>query len=273
MPNATVSRKLRNLEQDLGTALLRRNARGMVLTEAGTALYEHCERIMGEVRDVSLALSEMQSDLSGGIRVSLPFGFGTDWVAGVLAEFAVKYPRVELYIQATHKWVDVSRESFDFAISVGRVFNENLPAARLGELARGVYGGAEFCRLHGEPKTPADLANFACIPTESQIDDGFWTFKSNGKSASALPARITVTDVVVARHMAIAGLGFAILPVSICKQLCEQGRLVRVLPDYKIPPLMVTATYPERRYMPRRVRLLLDFLAEQIRTREITAEA
>ena len=98
IPNATVSRKLRSLEQDLGTALLKRNVRGMVLTEAGTALYEHCERIMGEVRDVSLTLSEMQSELSGLIRVSLPFGFGTDWVAGVLAEFAAKYPLVELYV-------------------------------------------------------------------------------------------------------------------------------------------------------------------------------
>ena len=268
IPNATVSRKLRSLEQDLGTALLKRNVRGMVLTEAGTALYEHCERIMGEVRDVSLTLSEMQSEISGLIRVSLPFGFGTDWVAGVLAEFATKYPRVELYIQATHKWVDVSRESFDLSISVGRVYNENLPAARLGELARGVYASTEFCRVHGTPKTPADLANFTCIPTESQIDDGFWTFKSNGKSVTALPSRITVTDVVVARHMALAGLGFAILPVSICQQLCADGRLVRVLPDYKIPALMVTATYPERRYMPRRVRLLLDFIAEHISHRE-----
>lgn len=273
MPNATVSRKLRNLEQDLGTALLKRNVRGMVLTEAGTALYEHCERIMGEIRDVSLALSEMQSDLSGLIRISIPFGFGTDWVARFLAEFAVKYPRLELYIQVTHKWVDVSRESFDLAISVGRVYNENLPAARLGELARGVYASTDFCREHGVPKAPEDLVNFACIPTESQIDDGFWSFKSNGRAASAAPARITVTDVGVARQMAVAGLGFAILPISICKQFCDEGKLVRVLPDYQIPPLLVMATYPERRYMPRRVRLLLDFIAARINQREVGGQA
>jgi len=264
IPNATVSRKLRSLEQDLGTALLKRNVRGMVLTEAGAALYEHCERIMGEVRDVSLVLSEMQTELRGGIRISIPFGFGTDLVAQVLAEFAIKYPRVELYIQATHKWVDVSKESFDLAISVGRIYNQNLPAARLGELARGVYASADYCRLHGEPQSPADLAGFACIPTETQIDDGFWTFTSNGKTASALPARITVTDVGVARQMTLAGLGFAILPVSICQRLCEEGRLKRVLADWNIPPLLVTATYVERRYMPRRVRLLLDFIAERI---------
>lgn len=264
LPNATVSRKLRNLEQDLGTALLKRNARGMVLTEAGAALYEHCERIMGEVRDVSLVLSEMQSELRGGIRISIPFGFGTDWVAQVLAEFAVKYPHIELYVQATHKWVDVSKESFDLAISVGRIYNENLPAARLGELARGVYASAEYCRLHGEPETPSDLANFACIPTETQLDDGFWTFKHNGRTLSGPPPRVTVTDVGVARHMALAGLGYAILPVNICNQLCVDGRLKRVLPDWKIPPLMVTATYVERRYMPRRVRVLLDFISERI---------
>jgi DNA-binding transcriptional LysR family regulator len=264
MPNATVSRKLRNLEQDLGTALLKRNVRGMVLTDAGAALYEHCERIMGEVRDVSLALSEMQSELRGGIRISIPFGFGTDWVAGVLAEFAVKYPHLELYIQATHKWVDVSKESFDLAISVGRIYNETLPAARLGELARGVYASPEFCRQYGEPETPADLANFPSIPTETQLDDGFWTFKQNGKTVGALPPRITVTDVGVARQMAVAGLGYAILPVNICDQFCEAGKLKRVLHDWKIPPLMVMATYVERRYMPRRVRVLLDFISDKI---------
>jgi DNA-binding transcriptional LysR family regulator len=264
MPNATVSRKLRSLEQDLGATLLKRNTRGMVLTEAGAALYEHCERIMGEVRDVSLALSEMQSELRGGIRISVPYGFGTDLVAQMLAEFAVKYPRLELYVQATHKWVDVSKESFDLAISVGRIYNENLPAVRLGELARGVYASTEYCRLHGEPQVPADLVNFDYVPTETQLDDGFWTFKPNGRTVSASPARITVTDVVVARHMAVAGLGFAILPVRICDRLCEEGKLKRVLHDWKIPPLMVTATFVERRYMPRRVRVLLDFISEKI---------
>jgi DNA-binding transcriptional LysR family regulator len=255
---------LRDLERDLGTALLKRNVRGMVLTEAGTNLYEHCERIMGEVRDASLALSEMQSELRGCIRISLPFGFGTDWVASVLAQFALKYPHLELFIQATHKWVDVSKESFDLAISVGRVYNENLPAARLGELTRGVYASPEFCRIHGTPKKPSDLADFPCIPTETQIDDGFWNFKRAGEIISSVPARITVTDVGVARHMALAGLGFAILPNMICMQLCRDGRLQRVLPEWKIPSLLVTATFVERRYMPRRVRLLLDFISEKL---------
>ena len=236
----------------------------MVLTEAGAALYEHCERIMGEVRDASLALSEMQSELRGCIRISLPFGFGTDWVASVLAQFALKYPHLELFIQATHKWVDVSKESFDLAISVGRVYNENLPAARLGELTRGVYASPEFCRIHGTPNEPADLVDFAYIPTELQIDDGFWSFKRGGKTVSAAPPRITVTDVGVARHMALAGLGYAILPNMICNQLCRDGRLQRVLSDWEVPPLLVTATYVERRYMPRRVRLLLDFISEKL---------
>jgi DNA-binding transcriptional LysR family regulator len=160
--------------------------------------------------------------------------------------------------------VDVSKESFDLAISVGRIYNENLPAARLGELTRGVYASPEFCRLHGVPQTPSDLVNFACIPTETQIDDGFWTFKQSGRSTSALPARITVTDVGVARQMALAGLGYVILPVNICIQACAEGKLQRVLHDWKIPPLRVTATYVERRYMPRRVRALLDFISEKI---------
>lgn len=244
--------------------MLKRNVRGVVLTEAGAALYEHCERIMGEVRDVSLALSEMQSELRGCIRISLPFGFGTDWVAGVLGQFALKYPHLELFIQATHKWVDVSKESFDLAISVGRVQNQSLPAARLGELTRGVYGSPELCRLHGTPKQPSDLADMPYVPTELQIEDGFWTFKRNGKTLNAAPPRITVTDVGVARHMAVAGLGFAILPNMICLQLCREGRLQRVLPDWEIPSLVVTATYVERRYMPRRVRLLLDFISEKL---------
>ena len=221
---------------------------------------------MGEVRDVSLALSEMQSELTGCIRVSVPFGFGTDWVASLLARFAVKYPRIELFVQATHKWVDVSKESFDVAISIGRVHNKNLPAVQLGELTRGVYASPDYCRDHGIPSDPADLVNFARIPIDTQIEDGYWTFKQDGKVVPPAPElqRITVTDVNVARHMALAGLGYAILPNMICRQMCREGRLQRVLADWPIPPVLVIATYVERRYMPRRVRLLLDFIAEML---------
>ena len=264
VPKATLSRKLRQLEQTVGAVLLKRGPQKLSVTESGAALYEHCERIMVEVRDASLALSDMQSQLHGVLRISLPFGFGTEWIGEAIGRFALQYPNLELNIRAVPGWVDVSEEDLDVVINIGRVRNENLPAIRIGELARGVYGSRAYCERAGVPTTPSDLLAFDGIHLETQLEDGIWRFAANGRAPVVSPSRVRVSDVSTARAMAVAGLGFAILPNLMCETLLRDGQLVRVLETWAIPPLPVTAIFLERRYLPLRIRTFIDFLSNQL---------
>jgi DNA-binding transcriptional LysR family regulator len=264
MPVATVSRKLRELERDLGAVLFKRGPRRMTLTDAGIALLEHSGKIVEAVDSAHSAVSELQSEPHGCIRVSLPYGFGTNLVSIAIAKFALAYPRVEFVIQATYRDVDVTSEPVDVAFNVGPVQNESLPAVKISELHRGVYASTDYCAANGIPLKPADLSRFDCIPLESQRAVGLWTFGSGGRRIN-IKSRICVSDVNTAFNMMKAGLGYAILPNFLVRDALKSGAVRQVLQHWSIPPLPVSATYLERRHMPLRIRVFLDYIRTNIK--------
>lgn len=261
---ASISRKLRSLEQQLGAVLLKRGRQKLSMTGSGEVLFHHCEKILEEAQEARTALTEMQSELSGTLQVVAPFGLGS-WVTRALAVFAERYPHVEIQVDLTHRWVDVSEEPYDVAIHLGRIRNERLPVRRFTALARGVYVSPSYLKDRTVPQVPADLPRYSCIVLRQQLDDSIWTFaETNGTSTTVKP-RALASDIMVARDLAIAGLGFAILPQAYCRIAVMAGQLVRVLSKWHIPPLVPAATYLERRYMPMRIRAFLDTVAAQFK--------
>jgi len=267
-PKATLSRKLRQLEQQVGAVLLKRGPHRLEVTEIGHALLAHCQRIAAEAADASGVASEMQSQLRGTMRICIPFGLASTWISQALARFALEYPDVRLTIHVTNSWVDVSEDPYDVAIYIGRVRNEHLPMRRLAELPRGVYASPKYCEKRGIPQKPADLLSHDCIALESQLRDKLWTFDApdTGRPTTVTP-RMTVSDIISLREMAVAGLGFAMLTHAVCESDVQAKRLVRVLPDWHIPPVTISATFLERRHMPLRIRAFIDMLAQGIDVR------
>jgi DNA-binding transcriptional LysR family regulator len=264
MPKSTLSRKLRQLEQQVGAVLLKRGVHALELTEIGRVLLCHCQRIASEAAEASQLATEMQSGLKGVLRISLPLGLNDTWITRVLASFASQYPEVKLVVDVTNRWVDVSGESYDVAIHVGRILNEQLPARRLATLTRGLYASPAYLARKGVPQAPEDLLSHDCIALESQLSDRLWTFDSpdgRGGTASVTP-RMRVTDIIIAREMAAAGVGLAILTEAVCTAQVSAGQLVKVLPQWRLPPVAVSATFLERRHLPRRIRVLLDQMAQ-----------
>ena len=263
-PKATLSRKLRQLEQQIGAVLIKRGPQRLETTEIGEAFRHRCERIAAETHDASLIASEMQSQLRGIMRISIPFGLGSTWISRALADFAVRYPDLRLSIHVTNRWVDVSEEPYDIAICIGRVRNEQLPVRQLAELPRGLYASPDYCERKGMPQAPAELVQHDCIMLETQINDGLWSVASSGRGA--VSPRLTTSDIIVAREMAVAGVGIAMLTQAVCEAEVKAGRLVRLLPQWRIPPVVIAAMFLERRYMPLRIRAFIDLMAEAIRS-------
>lgn len=267
VPKATLSRKLRQLERQVGAVLLKRGPHRLEMTEIGQALFHHCERIAAEAADASTVACEMQSQLRGTMRVCIPFGLSSTWLSRSLARFALEYPDVKLTIHISNSWVDVSEEPYDVALYIGRVRNEQLPVRRLMELARGVYASPEYLERKGVPQKPADLLHHDCIALESQLADRVWMVESpeNGRPVNVSP-RMTVSDIVTAREMIIAGVGLGMLTHVMAEIEVREKRLVRVLPDWQVPTVDLSATFLERRHMPVRVRAFIDMLAHAIKT-------
>jgi DNA-binding transcriptional LysR family regulator len=265
-PKATLSRKLRQLEEQVGAVLLKRGPHTRELTDVGRALLHHCERIAADASVASRIAAEMQSHLSGAMHISIPFGLGNTWISRALTQFALTHADVKLTIDVTNRWVDVSEEPYDVAIYIGRVRNEHLPVRMLAELPRGLYASPAYIERAGAPRCPSDLLKHDCIALETQINDGLWTLPDPGDGSPVrLSPRMTVNDVVVAREMALAGLGLAMLTHALCEAEVGARKLVRLLPDHAIPPVPMVATFLERRHMPLRTRAFIDLLAETIR--------
>jgi len=262
-PKATISRKLRRLEQHVGAVLLKRGSQKLSLTSSGAALLQHCERILAEVQGARAAVLEMQSALSGQLKLATAFGLGP-WINPALAAFALEYPNVELVVDETHRWVDVSEEPYDLVIHLGKIRNERLPVRRFAELHRGLYASPRYLAGRPLPRGPAELLEHSCIVLPQQLDDGVWRVSEPASPREIIvKPHARVSDIVIAHELAIAGVGIAMLPHAICRRDVAAGRLAQILTAWRIPPLIPSATYLERRYVPQRVRALLELIAAQ----------
>ncbi len=260
IPKATISRRLRRLEQQVGTVLLKRGSQKLSLTPSGETLHAHCGKILTEAQEAHAAVLEVQTEVRGKLQLATAFGL-RPWVSRALAAFTLRYPKVELVVDETHDWVDVSQDRYDLVVHLGPILNKNLPVRRFAQLDRGVYVSPTYLASRAPPRTPRDLLNQSCIVLQQQLDDGLWSSGQRGQPT--IKPRARVSDIVVARDLVLAGVGYAILPHAICRQDVAAGTLVQVLTNWRLPPLIPAATYLEHRYIPLRVRAFLDILAEQ----------
>ncbi|HMN50519.1 MAG TPA: LysR family transcriptional regulator [Xanthobacteraceae bacterium] len=269
VPKSTISRKVTLLEQQLGSQLLKRGPRKISLTDIGRVLYNHSQKIVSEIEDAGFQASQMQSELSGVLRVSLPVDFGVSWLGRLIAEFAIAHPNIQLDVEINNRWVDVSQEPYDVAIHLGPPRNAHLPVKVFTSLTRGIYASPSYLKRSGAVKSIEDLQHNDCIVTEHQREEGIWKFIARGSTRIIdIQPRIVVNNIGIAREIAIGGLGLGILPNVMCKNDVAANRLVRLLPEWKSPPLQAAAFYSGRRRMPRKTKALIDFLSQRLLTDE-----
>ncbi|HYD69003.1 LysR family transcriptional regulator [Azospirillum sp.] len=268
-PKSTISRKIAILEHQIGSILLKRGHRKLVLTDIGRVLYDHCQKIISEIEDAGFQASEMQSELRGVLRVSLPVDFGVSWLGKLIAEFAIAYPDIQLEVEINNHWVNVAEAPYDVSIQIGNLRNTHLPVKVFTSLRRGVYAAPDYLARCGAPKTLEDLQRHDCIMTEHQRDEGVWKFLGDKDNRVVeIEPRIIVNNIGIAREIIASGLGIGIMPNVMCRNDVAAQRLVRLFPDWRSPPLQAAAFYAGRRRIPRKTKAFLDFLSDRLLTDE-----
>jgi LysR family transcriptional regulator for bpeEF and oprC len=265
LPKSTVSRKIQHLESQVGSALLKRRNRRITVTEEGLRLQDHCARIAAEIEDAGLQATQMRTSLKGRLRVSMPIDFGIGWLSRAIASFAEKYPSIDLEIHVNGRWVDVSEESYDVAIHLGRLLNPDIPFRRLSALTRGVYASSEY--LARKAQTINLFHEHECVLTEQQLAEGIWT--EANKEGQRREGRVLVNNIGVARELVISGIGVGVLPNVMCRNDVKSGRLVRIMLDWQIPALEASATFFAGRYLPRKTKVFLDHVTEFLASDDI----
>jgi DNA-binding transcriptional LysR family regulator len=260
MSKSMISRRLARLEAELGHPLLARTTRGMSLTEAGADFRPHAERMVAELESARDALSR-QGEATGRLRLAAPLSFGNSHLGPVLAELALRHPRLEVSTSYSDRVVDIVGEGFDAAVRMGSLPDSTLIARRIAPMRALLVASPDYLARRGTPRTPADLAGHDAIP----YGDTVWPFRHDGRIVTFRPrGRFTADSGPPQVAAVVAGLGIAMLPAFLAAPALARGELVRLLDDYPVPEAgMYVVRPPPAEPMPMKVKVLTDILLER----------
>lgn len=260
---SVVSKQLAALEDRLGVRLLNRTTRRVSLTEVGSAYYERCKRILADVDEAELAVSQAHASPRGLLRLTAPTTFAHRHVSPHLSKFVDQHPEVEVQLMVNDRIVDLVEEGMDLAIRIANLKDSSLIARRLAPNHRTIVASPEYLKRHGTPKRPKDLDGHRLITFQpgSAIND--WHFVVDGKETIVkAKGDITANNGDSILTSVLAGGGLAMLAAFMVGKYVKDGRLVTVLDEYVSEDVPIYAVYPSSRHLSPKVRAFVDFLVE-----------
>jgi DNA-binding transcriptional LysR family regulator len=276
MSRAIVTKRIIDLEKHLGARLLNRTTRKVAPTELGATYYEFCTRMLNELEAADASIKRLQQEPEGQLRVLAPKSFGSLHFACAVADFALQHPKITVSLvlddAATHNLNFVESE-IDVAIRLSPIAADSAIVARqIGSLDWIVCASPSYLQKFGEPRTPADLAQAQCIVHHKLASDRIWRFAGNEPATVKVQAAFSTNSVVVVHRAALAGVGIAQLPTYYIDADLKAGRLRRILPDHPLPARPVTAVFAAARFIPRKVSVFVEFLADWYKCRSWDSE-
>lgn len=268
LSKSAVSKQVARLEAELGVQLLNRTTRRLSLTEAGTAVYEHCARIVAEAEAAQQVASQLHALPRGTLRIAVPAAFGHLHIAPGIPAFLQRHPELRVEIEMTERSVDLAEEGQDLAIRIREEPGQTQIARRLAPLNWAVCATPEYFDRHGIPLTPAELVTHNCLHYAVRDEDQIWHFDSPaGASTVAVQGNFRVNNSEAIRAAVLQHHGIALLPSFVVWQDLQAGRLRRILPEQVARARFgrfIHATYLPGRYISPKIRAFVDFFAERI---------
>ncbi|MBK9034371.1 MAG: LysR family transcriptional regulator [Myxococcales bacterium] len=264
LPKSTVSRKVSQLEERLDARLLQRTTRKLSLTEIGQAYYERCQRIVADIASAEQLVGDMQTTPRGRLKVTAPVDIGAFRLGELTAAFLTKQPDIDVHLELTDRVVDLVDEGYDLGIRFGPLPESSLVARRLTTLAMGLYASPAYLERRGTPTDPDELGEhdllvFAPVPRLAT-----WTLQGPTGQVELTPsARLTSNNLLAVHEAARNGAGIAYIAGFVLR-CAGDSVLVPVLPTWRSAPIDLFAVYPSGRNLAPKVRLYLDYLAEQL---------
>jgi len=268
VPKSRLSKRVAQLEDRLGVRLLQRTTRRFVVTEVGERFYGHCRAVLEEARAAQDAVDELRAEPRGVVRISCPVSLAQTVLAHVLPDFMVRYPKLQVRVQATNRRVDLIGEGFDLAIRVrSKLDTDANMIVRSFGLSRVLpVASPALLKTYGRPEQPADLSRLPALSMQEHEGAQVWELiDADGQRVNVeLQARLISGDFAVLLEAARRGIGVTLLPEFVCAAAIAEGELEVVLPEWSAPDGTMHFVYPSRRGMLPGVRALVDFLAERL---------
>jgi DNA-binding transcriptional LysR family regulator len=272
IPKSTLSHRIQRLEAELGVRLLNRTSRRFAMTDAGEEFYRHAVVMLHDAELAESAIRHRLTEPTGAVRCTAATATMQFAMCDIMADFLLRYPKVDIVAHATDRNVDIVGENYDVAI---RAHSDPLPDSTLVKRALTpapwlLFAGSAYLDANEAPKTPEDLRNHPSLFMMRTGVAPVWRLRRSGEAGDEvvipLTPRLLCDDMIALKRAAIAGLGIVALPGYICRDDVRSGVLRRVLPAWFAGDSTITALIPYRRGLLPSVRAFVDHLVAELPT-------
>jgi DNA-binding transcriptional LysR family regulator len=266
VPKSTLSKRVAELEKDLGVRLINRTSRRFSVTETGDDFYRHAAAMLVEAEAAENVIKGRLAEPTGAVRITASVPTAQLSLAPLLPQLALAYPKVRVMLHATDRFVDIIREGFDLAVRdhFSPLPDSGLVQRRLGSQAKLIVASPLYLERSGVPERPEELDHHDGLITSFSSEE--WVMeRADGSTVAVSPRpRFVADESRVLREAALAGLGITTLPGKLCQEEIESGALVRILPDWTAGKVTTTILMPHRRGQLPSVRATVDFIAGRL---------
>lgn len=263
---SAVSKRISQLEQNLGVKLLNRSTRKLSMTEAGERYFEHALNALQHASLAEDSATELQNTPKGTLNISTPMSFGHLHIAPIIPLFLKKYPEIMIKMDMSDTWSDIIAEGYDIAIRGASTLKDTtLIARKIAPLKSVLCASPEYIKLYGEPGQPADLIDHNCVLYSYSDVVNEWQFIKNDETETVrVKGNYQVNNSEALNTALCGGVGIGRLPTFVANENIKAGKLLPLLTDYDMAQKTAYAIFTEKTFMPQKIRVFIDFLIEQI---------
>jgi len=268
IPKSRLSRRITQLEADMGVRLLQRSTRRFAVTDVGTSVYRHAQSMLAEAQAAHEVVDRLSAEPRGIVRVSVPVALAQQQLPRLLPEFLAAHPKVRLQLHVSNRRVDLINEGIDIALRVRSKLDDDgsLVMRSFGQIQELLVASPAYLKRAGRPRDPAQLAEHVTLSISE--DEARQRWELHGPDGEVrridLQPRLAGFDFPMMQALAREGLGITLLPETVCAEAVRRGELEVVLPQWRLPQGICHAVFASRRGLLPAVRVLIDFLAEKL---------
>ena len=262
--SATVSSdRLKRLESDLSCTLLNRTTRSMSLTDEGVRFLPHAMELLRQFNETRHSVGKRATTPVGRLRIAAPMLFGRKFLPGPIETYLTSYPETQINLSLSDEIMNYTAEGIDVAIRIGRLTDSTFRASKLSENHRVLCASPCYLGRRGIPLDPSDLANHDCIVF---LEENQWHFRKDGQDSHVkVQGRFNTNSAEMATQACLDSLGIALRSTWDISDALDDGRLVQVLPDHKVPSDMsIYAIYPPGRFISQAAKTFVALMKEQV---------
>ncbi len=268
IPKSRLSRRITQLESDLGVRLLQRSTRRFSVTDVGNGVYRHAQTMLAEAQAARDVVDRLSAEPRGVVRISIPVSLAQQQMPMLLPEFMARYPQVRLQLHVSNRRVDLINEGFDLALRVRSRLDDDgsLVMRSFGQVQELLVASPKYLDGMGRPRDPDELSGHVTLSVSEEEAHQRWELhgpKGEVRRIELKP-RVSAFDFPMLRSLVQQGVGITMLPEILCAELVRNGDLEVVLPQWRLPQGTCHVVFASRRGLLPAVRVFIDFLVEKM---------